>query len=228
MTGLEVVNAASCGARRTRSLQLVLLRHPQARLHGRFCGHSDPELTEEGRAALPAIISRVGVAPPSAIWCSDLLRAKETAVEIAKHCGVPSRPSIALREMNFGIWEGLSWEEIEAQFPDDARAWAERFPHHRPPGGESFIDFQSRVIAELSCVSAYIEHGYALIVTHAGFIRVATAWVLGMPDDRILRIAVDYGAAVVLRRIGDRWTFAAPTISDFQLAAITAIREDRL
>jgi broad specificity phosphatase PhoE len=227
MTSRAIVNANSCNGGRTPSLQLILLRHPQARLHGRFCGHSDPQLTEEGRAALPAIISRFGVEPPSAIWCSDLVRAKETAAKIAERFGVLLTPSVALREMNFGVWEGLSWEEVEAQFPEDARAWAECFPHHRPPGGESFLDFQSRVIAELRRVSAGTEHGYALIVTHAGFIRVATAWVLGIPEDRISRIAVDHGAAVALRRIGEQWSFAVPSTSEFRLAAITGAQEER-
>jgi len=226
MTGHEVVNTNSFNAGRMRCHRLVLLRHPQACLHGRFCGHSDPELTEEGRATLPAIISRLGVAPPSAIWCSDLARAKETAAKLAERFCVAPRTSVALREMNFGVWEGLSWEEVEAQFPKDARAWAKYFPQHRPPEGESFVQFQSRVIAELERLSTDTQEGYTLVVTHAGFIRVATAWVLGMPDDRISRIALEHGAAVALRRTREHWTFAVPSTNDFRPAAITTAKED--
>jgi broad specificity phosphatase PhoE len=220
-------HTASCNGGRAPLLQVVLLRHAESCLHGRFCGHSDPELTEKGRTALPAIISRLGVAPPSAIWCSDLVRAKETATKIAEHFGVVCRPSVALREMNFGLWEGLSWKEVEAQFPEDARAWARCFPHHHPPGGESFVGFQSRVVSELKRVSTDAGDGYMLVVTHAGFIRVATAWVLGIPDNRISRIAVDHGAAVVLWRAGEQWTVVVPNPRDFGLPAIIAAKEDR-
>ena len=227
MTATAGTPTRSCSGSRARCPEVILLRHTQAGLDGRFCGHSDPELTEKGRAAFPAIISRLGAAPPSAIWCSDLIRAKETAARIAEHFGVPLRPSFALREINFGLWEGLTWKQVEAQFPQDASAWAREFPHHRPPGGESFEEFQSRVTAELRRISSDAEHGYVLVVTHAGFIRVAMGWVLGVPDDRISRIAVDHGAAIVLQRIGEHWGFVAPGTSSFRLAAITAAREDR-
>jgi len=227
MTSPALVNTNSRNGGRPRDIHFVLLRHPQACLHGRFCGHSDPELTTDGRATLPAITSRLGAAPPSTIWSSDLVRAKETAAKIAKHFGVPIKPSTGLREMNFGVWEGLSWEEVEAQFPEDARAWARGFPHHRPPGGESFVEFQSRVIAELKSLSTDAEYGYTLIVTHAGFIRVATAWVLDIPDDLISRIAVDHGAAIVLRKTEEQWSVVVPNITDLSVAATVTAKEDR-
>jgi broad specificity phosphatase PhoE len=227
MTSRALVNTNSCNGGRTRGIKFVFLRHPQACLHGRFCGHSDPELTADGRATIPAITSRLGAAPPSTIWSSDLVRAKETAAKIAKHFGVPLRPSTGLREMNFGAWEGLSWKEVEAQFPEDARTWARGFPHHRPPGGDFFVEFQSRVIAELKNLATDAKYGYTLVVTHAGFIRVAAAWVLGIPDDLISRIAVDYGAAIVLQKSEEQWSVVVPNITDFSVAATVTVREER-
>ena len=205
-----VADRRLCGvARDGATIQLALLRHAQTDLHGRFCGHSDPSLSAHGREELPTIIGSLSQIELQAIWSSDLARARETAAPIAKHFGLDYTASHALREMNFGLWEGLTWNQVELQYPDDARAWAEMFPHYRPPGGESFREFQVRVIEQLEQLANHAEPGCMLIVTHAGFIRIAVSWVLGMPDQRISRIRLDYGALTTLARLGNHWTVTA-------------------
>ena len=198
-----------CGSAEKSTVQLVLLRHAQSQLHGRFCGHSNPALSAEGHREISDIIQRLSAMTPSMIWCSDLRRAQETASPIAEHFRVPCRASAGLREMNFGLWEGLTWEEVEMQFPEDSRGWSKSFPHHRPPGGESFREFQSRVITELERLARDAESGCVFLVTHAGFIRAAVVWVLGVPDDRISRIGQDYGAATILQKMGSHWSVTA-------------------
>jgi broad specificity phosphatase PhoE len=110
--------------------------------------------------------------------------------------------------MNFGQWEGLSWKEIDARFPEDARAWSQSFPHHRPPGGESFSEFRERVITEVNLLADTTESG-ALLVTHAGVIRAVVAWVLGIADHHILRIGVEYGSATIIEKAGKHWMVVA-------------------
>lgn len=200
----------SCQNGRVSCSQLILLRHPQTGLHGRFCGHSDPELSEAGCRAIPRIISHLDGTSPTAVWCSDLVRARATATTVAEHLGLTCKVSAALREINFGLWEALSWREVEEQFPEDARSWIRLFPHHRPPGGESFLEFRTRVVAELERLAANSEHVCTLVVTHAGVIGVAVAWVLATPDDRISHIAIDHGAVVVLEKTGGCWTIRVP------------------
>jgi len=182
--------------------RLLLLRHARAELEGLFCGHADPVLSCEGQSQIGGIIDFLSKAPPSLICSSDLRRAEQTALPIVRHFGVPLRTSAGLREMNFGRWEGLSWKEIEAQFPEGARAWSESFPHHRPPGGESFTEFRARVVGELQKIAA---EPTTLVVTHAGFIRTAVAWVLGISDDQLLRIHLDYAGVTTLRKSGESW-----------------------
>jgi broad specificity phosphatase PhoE len=208
-------------------VHLVLLRHAQAELHGCFCGHSNPPLTIAGHREIPGIIQRISSIPPSTVWCSDLQRAEQTAIPIAKHFGVTCRTSSVLREMNFGQWEGLSWEEVDTQFPEDARAWTEWFPYHRPPGGESFHEFRMRVVTELARLAKESEPGYTLVVTHAGFIRTAIAWALGIPDDQILRIGQVYGAATILQKAGSVWTVTTINAGKFALENSAIAREDR-
>ena len=228
MTSAAVTTRQSCDAvKNNATIQLLLLRHVQAGLHGRFCGHSDPGLTAQGREQIPTIIHTLAQIVPRAIWSSDLRRAKETAEPIAKYFGLGYTTSPRLREMNFGAWEGLSWKEVEFQYPDDARAWAKLFPHHRPPGGESFLELQARAVEQLERLANQAEPGCLLVVTHAGFIRAAVGWVLGVPDERISRIGQSHGALTALAKIGNHWSVSALNVSASPLSnAIRTETED--
>src|SRR5436305_10497305 len=175
MTLTAVKNRQSCDA----TIQIALLRHAQTDLHGCFCGHSDPSLSVQGHDQIPSVIRSVSQVVPRAIWSSDLRRATETAEPIAKHFGLRYATSPALREMKFGVWEGLAWKEVELQYPDDARAWAKFFPHHRPPGGESFLELQARVVEQLGGWGGGGGGGWGVGGGGGGCIRTAVAWVLG-------------------------------------------------
>ena len=195
------------------TIKIALLRHAQTNLHGCFCGHLDPGLSACGQEQISAIVQSLSSLMPHAIWSSDLRRARETAEPIARHFGLDYETSPGLREMNFGAWEGLTWTDVELQYPEDARAWARLFPHHRPPGGESFPELQTRVVGQLEQLVNHAEPGCTLVVTHAGFIRTAVAWVLGVPSDRISRIVQDHGAVTIVENLRNHWTVTALNIS---------------
>ena len=214
MTLPAVTNRQSCDVLRgDATIQIALLRHAQTDLHGCFCGHSDPSLSIQGRNQIPSVIQSLSQIVPRAIWSSDLRRATETAEPIAKHFGLDYTTSPGFREMNFGAWEGLTWKEVELQYPEDARAWAKLFPHHRPPRGELFLELQTRVIGQLEHLAAHAEPGCTLAVTHAGFIRTAVGWVLGIPDERISRLGLDHGALTILENVRSHWTVTALNLS---------------
>jgi broad specificity phosphatase PhoE len=214
MTLTAAPNRQSCDVvRGNATIQIALLRHAQTGLHGCFCGHSNPGLSTQGREQLPIIVQSVSQILPRAVWSSDLQRAKETAAPISKHFGMHCNISSGLREMNFGRWEALTWKEVERQFPDDARAWVKCFPHHRPPGGESFRELQARAVEQLEQLARQAEPGCTLVVTHAGFIRTAVAWILGVPDKRVSRIGQNYGALTLLEKLGNHWSVTALNVS---------------
>jgi broad specificity phosphatase PhoE len=210
MTLPAATNQQSCDVLRgAATIRIALLRHAQTDLHGCFCGHSDPSLSVQGQQLFPTIIQSLSHIVPSAICSSDLRRAIETVAPIAKHFGLGYTTSPGFREMNFGSWEGLTWTEVELQYPEDARAWTKLFPHHRPPGGESFLELQSRVVEQLEQLGEHAEPGCTLVVTHAGIVRTAVAWVLGIPDERISRIGQNHGALTTLEKVGNHWSVTA-------------------
>jgi broad specificity phosphatase PhoE len=171
--------------------RLVLVRHATAEGDGRFQGQADIRLLPEGRRQLPALSRKLRRYKITAAYASDLRRARLTAAFAARRLGVRLEIRAGLREIDFGRWQGLSWEQVLKQSPRFARLWAKQFPHRRVPGGERFMQFKRRIRRELRAIAAANPAQSVLVVTHAGVIRVALASALGMPDRNLFRFAVD-------------------------------------
>ena len=102
---------------------------------GRFCGHSDPDLNAQGRTQLTALADLLSAETIERVYCSDLRRARSTAQAIAATRDIPLTLRPALREIDFGQWEGLSWEQVEQMDPEHARKWMDAFPNLPAPCG---------------------------------------------------------------------------------------------
>ena len=151
--------------------RVLFIRHAETEMAGRFCGHSDPELNSQGRIQLAALTQLLSAEPIDAVYSSDLRRASSTAQAIAAVREIPQVLRPTLREINFGQWEGLRWEQIEQMDPEYARDWVAHYPRLPAPSGESFEVFEARVLEE---VHRLLEgnHGPIAVVTHGGVLRV--------------------------------------------------------
>jgi broad specificity phosphatase PhoE len=132
------------------------------------------------------------------VYASDLRRARETAEAVARNFGLEVEVLPELREMHFGEWEGLSWNQIARRYPRLASLWIKRFPHQTIPGGEPLAQFQRRIAAGVREVVAANRGGCALIVTHAGVIRFILGRALGLPARNLFRLAQDSCALNVI------------------------------
>ena len=146
------------GARR----ELWLVRHGEtpASLGRTLAGWSDVPLTEGGQQQACALRPLLAGERFVGVWSSDLRRAVDTA-RLA--WGEP-RQEPRLREMSFGSLEGEAWETLGPK-TQDALA---RFEGFAAPGGESFQDLRSRVMAFLDELPA----GRHLLFTHGGVVRL--------------------------------------------------------
>ena len=113
---------------------MLLIRHAHSTMAGRFCGHSDPPLSDTGQKQLCQIAEHLERWPIAKVYTSDLKRAHATAAAIAARRSVPLVVRAGLREINFGEWEGLSWEEIEATASAAATSWLNHYPRRAAPG----------------------------------------------------------------------------------------------
>jgi alpha-ribazole phosphatase len=136
--------------------------------------------------------------PLAAIYASPLRRATESASIIASlhACGVEQ--NAGLREINFGDFEGLTYDEIAARHPELYRQWMDTPTEIQFPNGENFSEMRARVLCAFESIRRSREGQTIAIVTHSGVIRIVISWALQMPNDCIFRIAQDYGAMNML------------------------------
>ncbi|MDE2000679.1 MAG: histidine phosphatase family protein, partial [Burkholderiales bacterium] len=103
-----------------------------------------------------------------ALYASDLSRAAETAEAVARVIDVPMVVDEGLRERHFGRLEGLTHDEIAAQWPEDARRWRGRDPLYGPAGGETLASFYDRCVGTLARLASRHPGQTVAIVAHGG------------------------------------------------------------
>jgi probable phosphomutase (TIGR03848 family) len=182
---------------------LLLIRHGEndyskkGRLAGRLPGI---HLNELGRSQAQELAVALAKAPIQAIYSSPLERARETAQPIAAALDLNIQLDPGLIESDVGEWQGKSVRRLAL-----SRYW--RIIQHAPsraahPGGESFIQTQTRVVAALESVCArHKPRGLVACVFHADPIKLAVAHFIGLPLDRFQRLACDT-ASVTLLAVG--------------------------
>ncbi len=173
----------------------LFIRHAETEMAGRFCGHSDPDLNAQGRMQLASLTNLLSAEPIDMVYSSDLRRASATAQAIAAVREIPQVVRPALREIDFGRWEGLRWEQIEQIDPEYAREWVARYPHLAAPSGENFQAFEARVLGEVTRLLDD-SRGPIAVVTHGGVLRVVLRHLCGRSDEEAWRQTQAYCSLV--------------------------------
>jgi alpha-ribazole phosphatase len=181
----------------------LFIRHAETEMAGRFCGHSDPELNAKGQAQALALAEELSAEAIDIVYSSDLRRARSTAEAITERRGIPLVVIPALREVDFGKWEGLEWREIENS--DYAANWVASFPDFPAPEGERFQDFEARVLAAVNSLLNRNGGPFA-VVTHAGVLRVVLRRLYGCSEEEAWRQTQSYCSVVryEFEAIGER------------------------
>ena len=173
--------------------RIVLVRHGvtdftlAGKLDGR--GGADPSLNAEGlrqAAAAAAGVRRfIGDSPVSVIT-SSLRRAMQTGAAIADELGVSARVDADWDEQNFGDWDDKAMGYLAQRHPRELLQFRED-PHYSRPGGETHADLEVRVLAAFERARA--AGGTVVVATHRKPIITVLAHVLGIPHERIWRLA---------------------------------------
>jgi broad specificity phosphatase PhoE len=176
--------------------RLLLVRHgaTTATEEGRFSGETGVELSDQGRSQAAKLGQRLAPQSIAAIYSSPLSRALETARIIADHCHVAPVTRDALREISHGRWEGLTREEVEAQFGQEYAAWdADPFTF-APSGGESGVAVLARALPALRDLVTRHPGEQVVIVSHKATLRLMLSSLLGF-DARGYRDRLDQSPA---------------------------------
>ncbi|MGD0281003.1 MAG: histidine phosphatase family protein [Dissulfurispiraceae bacterium] len=140
----------------------------------------------------------------SAVYCSDLNRAVKSAEIIAEPHGLKPLVMPEFRERNFGVWEGMTFDEIKQQYPSEFDAWASNPLKHSPVNGESTMDVYERVIRALDAVIS--KHAaerkntatHIVIAAHGGVNRIILCHLMGVPLENVFRIEQDPAAINII------------------------------
>jgi broad specificity phosphatase PhoE len=187
--------------------EILFIRHADTDMAGTFCGHSDPELNARGRARIRELVDDLHAEQIDAVYSSDLRRAHSTAQAIASAFGVVCHVRPALREIYFGQWDGLTWQEIEQRDATYARRWLEEYPNLPAPDGEMFRDFERRILDEVEVLRTIASDGTVVVVAHAGVLRSVLLKLCGCSEDEARERTKSYGAVV-------RYTVPASSATD--------------
>ena len=173
----------------------LLLRHGQTPMsvQKRYAGRADAPLTDAGVQQAAAAAKRLAAAGIAVIVTSPLLRAVQTAQEVAAVTGAAVVTDDGFRETDFGAWEGLTFAEVRERWPAELAAWLAD-PAVAPPGGESFTEVSARVTAALHRVLAAREGQTVLIVSHVTPIKTLVAAALLAPPAALYRMHLDLAA----------------------------------
>jgi alpha-ribazole phosphatase len=155
-------------------VKLYLVRHPQPEVAPGLCyGASDLTVSEHELARVHASLRAAGLPGDLPLYSSPLQRCALLAHRLR-----PAKPSFDARlaEMNFGRWEMQSWDAIPRHEVD---AWSADLLHYRPGGAECVLEVAQRVAAVLGDLRA-ASHAQALLVCHAGTIRLLSAMRAGV------------------------------------------------
>lgn len=159
-------------------MDIIFVRHGRTESNekGVYGGFMDTPLSFQGAADAKSAAKLLEGKAFDRVYLSPLKR----AVQTAKILGFEGKCDNRLREINFGIFEGLSYKDILERYPDEAKSWTSDYLNYRIPKGESLMDVYKRVSSFLSDISK--DKGTVLIIAHEGVIKCALCSIFETPE----------------------------------------------
>jgi len=184
----------------TQNTRVYLIRHGQVVGHETpsYNGHADVALTEYGIAQYHQLRERLAAAGISACYSSDLSRCAAGAEIICADLGIRPQLDARLRELNIGIWEGMTWADIVVRYPQEWTARLADIVNYRVPAGESLLDLAERAVPALDEIVDTHKGENILIVGHGGMNRTLLLHAIGAPLSSLFNIEQKYGCLNII------------------------------
>ncbi|MGH7053700.1 MAG: histidine phosphatase family protein [Stellaceae bacterium] len=185
------------GAAEDRTTRFWWVRHAPVPHGGRIYGQSDLSCDCSDAEVFSGL---AGQLPQGAVWVtSTLRRTHETAAAIIAAGLVgpdptPGPEALALAdlaEQNFGVWQGLTYEDLRRSRAGEFHRFWHAPAHLAPPGGESFVAMMARIARAVHSLVAAYPGRDILLVAHGGTIRAALALALGLEPEAALAFTIE-------------------------------------
>lgn len=197
-------------------LTLYLLRHGEtdASRTGGYCGITDIPLSGNGHLMAEDFAAAYQDHPFQAVYCSPMQRTRATVAPLCRFNGLEPKLRDGLRELEYGLWEGQSPEDVGRDYGKDYLPWLADAGWNAPTGGERGVDVGLRAMAVLEEIWREHPDGDVLVVSHKATIRILLCQLLGIDLGRYRdRVHVSVASLSVvemrehgplLTRMGDR------------------------
>jgi broad specificity phosphatase PhoE len=180
----------------TATTRLFLLRHAEveARYQRVFGGQIDMELSPRGHEQAAALAKYLQPKSFDAIYASPMKRAQQTLAALLAGRATAPVTLPGLREVDFGAWTGLRWDEVKAKHNVSAFDWLHQLESAAIPNAESAKNFRARVEPCLEQIlSRHAGQGVA-VVCHGGTIRMILSILLDLPLREMARFEIEYAS----------------------------------
>jgi broad specificity phosphatase PhoE len=176
--------------------RLLLIRHGEveASYQNKFGGVIDMNLSPAGKKQAQVLAQYLRGKTIDAIYASPMKRVQQTLAPTLKLSRHAQKILPGLREIDFGKWTGLGWQEVEAQFKFRSHEWLEQIHRHGVPNGESGKVFCARVEPCLKQIIAAHPGGNVAVFCHGGVIRMMLAVLLKLPLPKTNQFDVEYAS----------------------------------
>jgi alpha-ribazole phosphatase len=189
----------------TPHTRIHLIRHGQVVGHDqkRYNGQADVALTDLGIEQYHHLKKRLADSPISACYTSDLTRCSTGADIICEQFGIEPVRRRELRELNIGVWEGMVWQDIKENWPEEWQARLADLVHFRVPQGENILDVNARVMPVIAEIIERHIGQELLVVAHGGVNRVVLLNAIGAPLSGMFNIEQSYGCYNIIDYYAD-------------------------
>ncbi len=178
--------------------RIYLVRHGATDLttDDYFAGSSDVPLSDEGHRQVARLAERLRREKFAAVYASPLQRTMETAHTLALPHALAPIADPALREIDYGHWEGLPRALVETRFADEYARWQEDPFVVAPQGGESGVNVLNRLLPAVRAIVERHRQRTVLVVSHKGSNRLLISSLLGL-DPRGYRERLEQSPAAL-------------------------------
>ncbi|MCM8787886.1 MAG: histidine phosphatase family protein [Candidatus Omnitrophica bacterium] len=178
--------------------KLLLIRHAQTdyNLKKLYCGFSNPPLNDFGIAEANNLAKQLKDFNVAFVYSSTLLRAIQTAKILFPNHKIKKLAD--LREINFGIFEGLSYEQISKKYPKLYQDFINEPFNVSIPKAERFLQFKKRVINALDTIVSLNKNKTVAVVTHSGPIKIILCKAFGYKLEKFWEINPNNAAFYIL------------------------------
>lgn len=181
-------------------VKLILVRHALTvdNQKSRLSGHIDSSISEEGKEQIDKITNYLKDFNIDKLYITTSSRTKDTVKKLSELKSIEIIEKESLKEISFGDFEGLTFDEIKDKYPKEFQDMIEKGYEYKYPNGESLIDSYNRVCIELDNIISNNDDRTILICSHGGTIRNIITYLISNSYKYHWNFKIDNGSVTIL------------------------------